>query len=201
MQITVNVIIMSLCKWAFAASVCATVVDPADIPLPHASIKIASLSEVARHYEGVTNDQGKVCMRAVPEGIYSVEASLGGFLNVRYYPVRINRTDAPNPVDLSFRLPISWVGEGLLVKESIISGSLKAENHGKSGIRICLFREGALLPTACDITDDIGEYAVAVQPGLYWVEMSTLDKNVLLRRKINLSVPGIYRDRLSLGKP
>jgi len=177
-----------------ADAICSKVVDPGDQPLPNAALKIVGLSDPARHYTGQTDREGKVCIGNIPEGLYSVEASMTGFLNVRYYPVRVV---FPREVHLEFRLPIGYIGEGGIAPESVLSGTLKRSGEPVGGIKICLFEGNSTTPTACDTTDDIGEYALTVAPGKYAVELSDRGKLQMPRRPIDLSVAGQYRDRLS----
>jgi hypothetical protein len=183
---------------ALADAICSKVVDPGDRPLPNAALKIVDLSDATKHYVGQTDREGNLCISKIPEGLYSVEASLPGFLNVRYYPVRVV---FPREVHLEFRLPIGYIGEGGIAPESVLNGTLKRGGEPAGGIKICLFDGASTTPSACDNTDDLGEYALTVAPGKYAVELSDRGKLKMPRRQIDLSVAGQYRDRLSLDAP
>ena len=179
----------------FGGTICSTVIDPGGLPLPNASTKILGLLSAPVRFSGLTDQSGKVCLTAVPEGLYAVEISLTGFLNVRYYPVRLL---ARNTANLTFTLPFGYIGEGGVVPESLVSGSLRRVDIAVSGVKICLFASDRSIPEACDITDDLGEYAISVAPGVYWVEISERGKQIQPRRRLDLSTPGRYRNRIGL---
>lgn len=92
-----------------ASELCVTVNDPEDLPLPHAWVNVTDRIAVKTYNES-TDSKGRTCL-TLPEGTYAVEAGLTGFLNVRYYPVRVTY---PNPLNLTFRLPFGDITEGPL---------------------------------------------------------------------------------------
>jgi hypothetical protein len=101
-----------------ASEMCVTVNDSEDRPLPNAWINVIELVAAsadhdlaAKSYNKSADSNGSACF-TLPEGTYSVEAGVMGFLNVRYYPVRLTY---PNPLALLFRLPIGDVTEGGVV--------------------------------------------------------------------------------------
>jgi hypothetical protein len=181
-----------------AGTICAYVADPGDQPLQHAAMSISSLSGGPQHFAGKSDRDGNVCIDHIPEGLYAVEVSLTGFMNVRYHPVRVV---FPSTVHLGFHLPLGNVNVDTFPVESTLSGTLKRKGEPAAGIKVCLFQSEATVPSVCDSTDEIGEYALVVPAGKYEVEMSDRGKVSAPRRSIDLSVAGLYRDRLSLDPP
>src|SRR5579859_6999405 len=82
---------MVLCSHyvVLGSSICVKVVDVIDAPLAQATVRIERLSNQLGSYAATTDSKGTACTGHLPEGLYSVEVSLVGFLNVRYYPVRV----------------------------------------------------------------------------------------------------------------
>ena len=185
-------------NFAWAGTICAHIVDPGDQPLPDAAVIVSSLSGGPQHYAAKADHDGSVCIDHVPEGLYAVEVSLTGFINVRYHPVRVV---FPNTVNLAFRLPFGNVNGDSFSVESTLSGTLKRKGVPFSGIKVCLFQREATVPSVCDNTDQVGEYALIVPAGKYDVEMSDRGKVLVPRRSIDLSVAGLYRDQLSIDAP
>lgn len=143
---------------------------------------------------------GKACIEHLPEGLCSVEASSSGsgFLNVKYYPVRVV---FPEDVNLSFRLPFGEIGEGGLLSEAILSGTLMDQGKPSGDVKICLFEGSKSLPFACTVTNDLGQYALIVPPGKYRLELSRAVARIFTAT-IAVPVPGYYRNRVSMpGTP
>jgi len=178
-----------------AGTICAYIADPGDQPLPQAILSISGLSGGPQRFSARADHDGNVCVGHIPEGLYAVEVSLTGFMNVRYYPVRVV---FPNTVHLAFHLPFGNVNADTFSTDSTLSGTLRRKGEPAAGIKLCLFQSEANVPSVCDSTDDIGEYALVVPPGKYEVEISDRGKLLVPRRPMDLSVPGLYRDRLSL---
>ncbi len=179
-----------------ASSLCAEVVDPTDAALRRAAVNVTSLVDTTVHFSAFTGPDGTVCIDQLPEGLYSVDASLEGFLVVKYYPVRITY---PQNVRLSFRLPFGEIKEGGVQPDAILSGTLRdAAGHPQGGIGICLFREN-LVPVSCVETNELGQYALDVSPANYRIELSK-QLRPLHSTMIDLTSPGFYRDRVFLPK-
>jgi hypothetical protein len=129
--------------YASAARLCVVVHDYADLPLSGAWVNIidvttakANAGSQAPSYSISTDAAGKAC-KTLPEGTYSVEAGLTGFLNVRYYPVRVA---LPYVVDLSYRLPNGPVGEGGVEQEAILSGTLRVDGKPLEDTKIWMWK-------------------------------------------------------------
>lgn len=177
-----------------ASSICVTVVDPIPLPLRGAVVKIVGLLEGDKRFATATDQQGRACTGDLPEGLYSVEVGLEGFLNVRYYPVRVV---FPKDQDLQFQLPFAEITEGGTHEESVLSGTLEEDSKPLSGIQMCLFEDARTSASACTTTNDLGQYALAVPPAIYWLELNKLSQNIT-RVKIDLSNSGYYRNKVSL---
>ena len=176
----------------FASELCATVMDYARLPLPSASITATNLT-TGRSYSARSDSKGMACLSDVPEGLYSVEASLAGFLHVKYYPVRA----VPFAKQaLSFWLPFAEIEEGGLGDESTLSGTLLRGIAPVQAAEVCLVAATGT-PRTCTLTNDLGEYALLVPAGVYLTEIHTKDGRVY-KSQIDMSAPGIYRNRLSL---
>ncbi|MBV8847779.1 MAG: carboxypeptidase regulatory-like domain-containing protein [Bryobacterales bacterium] len=181
-----------------ASSLCAKVVDIVELPLSNAVINVFGLDDPNNHFSAFTDPKGSVCISKLPDGLYAVEASLQGFLNVRYYPVRVT---FPDDVNLTFRLPFGEIREGGLRQDAVLTGTLGDRAHPESDLRICLFPVGQFVPAACSATNDLGQYALLVPPGKYRVEF-TKRQQTLSGTTLDLPSPGYYRNRVALpGTP
>jgi hypothetical protein len=140
-----------------------------------------------------TDSQGNACFLKIPEGLYSVEVNLRGFLTAKYYPLRVSY---PEMSGLTIRLPLSNVNEGGVAQEVTLSGTLRKNGEPAEAVSICLLRPNGD-QVACTITNDLGEYAIIAAPGVYQVELKPFSGDTY-RSKLDLSTPGaLYRDRLS----
>ena len=72
-----------------ASEVCVNVSDFSEQPLANAWINVTDLA-AGKIRSTQSDSKGSACLPGLPEGLYSVETGLTGFLNVRYYPVRIS---------------------------------------------------------------------------------------------------------------
>ena len=95
---------VGLCAPLLASTICVTVVDPSTLPIPSppgAHVRIVDLSNPDFMVSMVTDREGKACSEDLPVGLYYVEVNCGGFLNVRYYPIRVDPTE-----DVRLRVPL-----------------------------------------------------------------------------------------------
>jgi hypothetical protein len=175
-----------------AADLCATVLDITHLPLPSASVNVESLA-TGKAYLARADQRGTACL-SVPEGLYSVEASLTGFLHVKYYPVRATAEAKQN---LIFWLPLGEIREGPFGGDSTLSGTMLSRGAPIESADVCVIGPGGA-PRTCTVTNDLGEYALVVPPGAYETEIRTRDGHVY-RSRVDISTPGVYRNRLSLS--
>jgi hypothetical protein len=176
-----------------ASTLCVRVVDPANLPLPAAWVNIAELKTSAL-YTLQTDTAGKACATKLPEGLYSVEVGLTGFLNVRYYPVRVT-TDWTK--ELEFRLPLGEAIYESVSQEAIFSGTLKTDEGGLAGAKICVKGTANDRLITCTTTNDLGEYVLVVPPGSYNIELRAPGGRIY-QSKIAAPAVGQYRDRISI---
>ncbi len=183
---------------SYGAQLCVSVDDDSRLPLANAWVNVTALlppdGGVTGSHHGSTDSKGKACI-SLPEGMYSVEVGLIGFLNVRYYPVRVTY---PSVSQLSFRLPIGDVREGGVAPEAVLSGTLLYENKPVQDAKVCILQKTDAAAVACEVTNEFGEYALSVPPGDYNTVVRTTQGAVY---KSTISVPhsGTYRNRLAFG--
>jgi hypothetical protein len=174
----------------FASDLCVAVDDYADLPLPGASVTAIDLVKGGTRYDVKTDSKGRACLLKLPEGVYSVEAVLTGFMNVRYYPVRVVY---PDTTELSFRLPFSEITEGGFTREVVLSGTLRFQGKPLVNAEVCALESNG--KKSCTTATDIGEYALSLAPGSYDIQIRTFDGK-RLHSRVDLTTPGAYRDSL-----
>lgn len=174
-----------------AAELCVTVSDPASLPLPGAVVVAANLVTLKTQRVD-TDEKGQACLNLLPEGLYSVEVSLRGFLTVKYHPVRVSFSGTKR---LSAQLPFGELTEGGVLQESTLAGTLKDGDNLLVHAKICLFREGNARPEVCITTNELGEYGVIVVPAAYRFEIVAGGSKY--GGTIDAAVPGSYRIRLA----
>ena len=182
------------CNCLQASAICVNVKDFADQPLPGARATIVNLGTSAVTVIR-TGEGGSACTPQIPEGLYSVEVGLSGFLNVRYYPIRLSFPGRP---DLQFRLPFGEVTEGGIREDAVVSGTLKDRSGPVGRGEICLLEAAKGTEISCTTTNELGEYALSVPPGEYGVELKR-DGKLVQGSSIQLRSPGVYRDIITLG--
>jgi hypothetical protein len=179
------------------SSLCAkvTTLEPDMQSLPRATLEATDLDDPSIRYIATTDREGRACLEKVPDGLYSVEASAGGFMHVRYYPVRVA---SPRNISLAFKLPFGEVREGGVGADVIVSGTLRQSGAPLDGVRICLVREDKAEVEKCTDTNDIGQYALVITPGKYQVEIRRLQETIATST-VEFPAPGVYRNRLSIS--
>jgi len=185
---------VALCGPLLASKICVTVNDEADRFIAGATVGIADLAQPDSTVSIVTDGEGKACSDDLPVGLYDVEAGADKFLNVRYYPVDVARTGV---VRLTFWLPVSLAPvqpQPVEAAESTLLGTLPGNPWN---IRICLFKAQNETPVGCSTTDLNGEYALAVPPDVYRIEMGEIRSETIRTFTVDLSEARVYEDLLS----
>jgi hypothetical protein len=187
---------LTLSSSLMASSICATVKDISGRPVRSASIVAVNLLAPTSQFSTTVSPSGKACLERLPEGLYSVEAASPGLghLKVKYYPVRVTY---PDDVTLSFDLPIGEITEGLGLSEATLSGTLIRDGSPVESVRLCLFQGDRPSPVSCTVTNDLGQYALVVTPGVYRIEVNPREGKTK-KQQIDLSQPGYYRNLVSL---
>ena len=191
--VTVSLLALLVCAKLPASEVCVHVSDYADLPLHDARVTAIDL-KTGRVFNAQTGSAGSACLSSLQESLFSIEVGLAGFLNVRYYPVRVSAMASQR---LQFRLPFGEVHEGGLANEALLSGTLRQREAAVSGAKICLLTLNGGAPMACATSNDLGEYALALPPGSYEVEVTVPGKPTQ-RSKIDIPTAGVFRNRIAL---
>ncbi len=181
-----------------ASELCVQVNDPGDLPLPNAWVNVTAVMPSAGEanpatYHRTTNSKGRACL-SLPEGSYAVEVGMTGFLNVRYFPVRVIH---PHTKELSFRLPFGDINGDSVAMDATVSGILQLNGKPMQWAKVCLLQETGTDTVTCGTTNEFGEYALSVPLGTYKVEIRAVDGGVH-RSTIKIPRPGAYRNELTI---
>ena len=178
---------------ASSAELCIKVKDEIDLPLPGSWVHAVELT-TAKTYALSTDGKGRACFK-LPEGIYSIEAGYTGYLNVRYYPIRV--LIAKTLLDIEMRLPIGDITEGGVAQDAAFSGSVFIEDQSVKSGEVCLLHKETHTRVACGHTDEFGEFALSVPPGSYDVEIRT-PHGQLFSSTADIEASGFLRKRFAI---
>lgn len=93
---------------AWCGSFCISTMDAGSFPLPRATVTIIDL-EHGTIYRGETDLKGTYRSAELADGYYSIEVGgVAGFLNVKYYPLRIIGSDCKKA---AFTLPFGEIDQ------------------------------------------------------------------------------------------
>ncbi len=180
---------------AFDGLLCVEVRDPTRLPIPRAVVSATELGTWKRHTV-MTGDSGRACFASIPEGLYAVEAGTEGFVNVRYYPVRLR---FPFTQRHRFELPLGELREGGIPTESVISGTLRLEGEPVAWAKICIKAAGA--DQICTTSNSIGQYALFVPPAKYRADITRGGRpRIETVLTLDVSVAGTYIDKLLITR-
>lgn len=189
--LSIYIMLFVLCVLAEGASMCVYVSDPARLPLWNASISIIGMT-IDKQISIKSDKNGVACIDGIPEGLYAVEVSRAGFMNVRYYPIRVAPGRIAKP---HFTMPLGEISEGLGARDALLSGTLRVDGIYSPNATICLtLRDSASTPI-CTKSTDLAEYTISVMPGRYSAEVTTGTKT--LSMMLDLSSPGYYINKLT----
>ena len=183
-------LLIPLAHYASAAELCVTATDLAGGPLPGASVRVMDLSTVASR-NALTDSSGRVCIKSLAEGSYSVEVRLAGFLNTEYHPVVVT---ADRVRQVLAHLPFDEVTE-YVGQDAVLSGTLMGSAQLLVGAEICLYRGTQSKPDYCLKTDELGQYAGVVRPAKY--RFSVTSPSARFAGTLDLTTPGYYRNRIA----
>jgi hypothetical protein len=172
-----------------AAKICATVSDEMGQPLAGARLQASAISDGGAQWLARTDRSGRACL-TVPPGLIALEASLPGFLNVRYFPVRAQIDRSP---DFRIALPVGEVTEGPITGEAVIIGALGMKG---AGVQVCLRDSAGKVDVKCTVADEFGEYLLSVKPGIYFLA-ARANGAVLEEKRVDLRGGGYFRNLLS----
>ena len=178
-----------------ASELCVRVTDESSQPLPAAQVVVRELKTGMAREEMKTDPQGKACASNTPEGPYSVEASLEGFLHGLYFPVSVTYS---RPSLVVIRLPLGDVMEDTVSRNVTVSGSLFYKGVPVRYANICLrgIKDGYV---SCTKSNDLGEYAFLIPAGLYELNLTLPDGSPRSTR-LDFSTPGaVYRNAIRVS--
>lgn len=175
-----------------AASVAGSVKDQGGHPLRGATVSLTALSrnEPTRTVTG--DEAGQFRFTDLKNGAYSLEASVPGFVGVRYSPITIRYPFEPR---WEFVLPIGEGAEGGVYTKAELSGELFIGPEAVANAEIA-FRIGhSVFRTK---TNQLGQYAIALEPTNYRVTVHDSRGRLIFDEPLDISVTGDYKDPIVL---
>ena len=167
--------------------------DSSNAPIAGAIVMLQMIGKPSETFTTKTDKDGIYEFREVPDGNYSLEASMRGHVSVRYFPIRVR---FPFGFERDFRLPPDEVFESDAPGKAHVAGELKAGDKPIGGVNVCLRRRSE---QTCTTTNRLGQYSLLVQPGGWQaVVTSPKDKEVIWRQHMPLAKPGEYRDQIRI---
>lgn len=176
------------------AALSGRVVDEGGGPLPAATVTVHKLSGEQFEESSTTDAQGRYSFPELPDGEYSVDGALPGFVSNSYKPVRIY---FPAQVRWDFQLRLGGFGHDAVYSSSELVGELTSHRARVAGARICVTRVGQADRSICAVTNRLGQYFLDVPPAIYLVTVET-GAVALSNQRLDLSVAGSYRNKIAL---
>ena len=168
--------------------------DTFNTPLGGATVILRAVNRPAELHIAKTNKDGVYEFREVPDGTYWLEASMAGYVSVRYHPVRILY---PFGYEQDFRLPRDEVYEMEAPDKAHVAGELRPGGNPLGGVQVCLGRgREEHFVTA----NRLGQYSLLVAPGR-WRATVKNRKEILWRQDLALGRPGEYRNAIRIRPP
>ena len=181
---------------ANGATVCVSVLDPAEFPIEGAEVRVQERSaSLIRQIE--TSEYGTACIADLPEGDYSVEAIMEGFYSVTYRPVSL--TDS-GPRLLGFKLDFANPPASQdLADTALLAGVLLENVTLTASSRICIREQDAAPDEAeCQVTKNgLGGYRFYLPSGSYIVDINYDER--AYQSTIDIVAPGFYRNVLRIS--
>lgn len=169
-----------------AVEVSGRVVDESGFALPGASVLITNAPNGTETFQATTKEDGSYSVANVPFGTYSMQASVPGFVSVRYEPLEIRYLT----FRFDFHLPLGPGNEGGVSTAAMLIGTLRSGSRRLGAATLCLNGDGI---KRCTTANQIGEYQVSIAPGRYSAVVKQGDE-VLWHQEIELPRPAEYRD-------
>lgn len=181
--------------WLEAAALSGRVHDEVGRPLAWASVSVHKLSGEPFDQTLQTNEHGIYSFAELPDGTYSIEGGLEGFVSTSVKPVRVF---FPAEVHWTFILRVADLGtEGGVSVSSDLVGELKRGGKNVPNTRVCLTRSDGPGGPVCTVTNRLGQYFLAVTPGVYEVTINCRDFPET-KKRLDMSTAGTYRNRITL---
>ncbi len=166
--------------------------DASNAPIFGATVTLQMIARPSETFTTKTNKDGVYEFPEVPDGNYSIEASVKGHITVRYFPVRIRY---PFGYERDFRLPADEIYETDVADKAHVAGELHLADRPVGGVRVCLRHRG---DEACTVTNRLGQYSLLVRPGRWQVVVIQRDHEIIWRQGLFLPKPGEYRDQIQI---
>ena len=163
-------------------------------PLRDATVRLHKLSGEQFDESSQTNSEGHYFFREVPDGEYSVEGSLTGFVSVSYKPIRIY---FPANVECNFVLRAAAFGGDAVYSTSELVGELRWRGDRVPIAKICLATAAEPSRQACTTTNRLGQYFLDVTPAVYIVTVDN-EAGLHVRQRLDMSAAGEYRNKIVL---
>jgi hypothetical protein len=141
-----------------------------------------------------TDSGGSYSFPELPDGEYSVEATMRGFMGVSYKPVRIY---FPAQVRRDFVLAVAFVGGDAVYASSQLVGELMWKGARVPRANICLSRLDGPYRPICTTTNRLGQYYLDAPPEKYNITVNG-DGGLSSSQPLDLSAAGEYRNKIAL---
>lgn len=163
--------------------------DTSNAAIAGATVTLQMLGKPTESFTTKTDKDGIYAFPEVPDGNYTIEASMKAHVSVRYFPIRILY---PFGFERDFRLPADEVYESDAPDKAHVAGELKIAEKPLGGASVCLKRRQEHV---CTTTNRLGQYSLLVQPGTWQVVVTApKEKETFPRQYLQLRKPGEYRD-------
>ena len=187
---------------AVGGNLCVTTKDPTGQPLPGVTVMITKQKDAAASIpfdvtQTRTDSNGKACFFQIPDGSYSVELTMHGFLTATYRPVRV---DILRPALFEMVMLFGQVIELDVSRIARISGVLRFRNETNAEARICVYDNDSRNLVNCSRSDRFGQFGLLVEPGTYFIEVTRKD-TVYLRKSVTIPNAGTFRDLIPSELP
>ena len=187
---------------AVGGNLCVTTKDPAGQTLPGVTVMITKQKDAAASIlfdvtQTRTDSNGKACFLKIPDGSYSVELTMHGFLTATYQPVRV---DILRPALFEMVMLFGQVIELDISRIARISGVLRFRNETNAEARICVYDDDSRLLVNCSRSDRFGQFGLLVEPGTYLIEVTRKD-TVYLKKSVTIPDAGTFRDLIPSELP
>lgn len=171
------------------------VVDETGGPLPGAKVTAHKVSGEQFDESSQTDSQGRYSFPELPDGEYSIEGTLAGFVSVSYKPVRIY---FPAQVAWNFVLSVAAFGGDAVYASSELVGELRWKGARVSRANVCLITPGGPHRPVCTATNRLGQYFLDVPPGTYIVTVDG-EGGLKSRQPLDMTAAGEYRNKITLS--
>jgi hypothetical protein len=169
------------------------VVDETGGPLPAATVSVRKLSGEQFYQSSQTDSQGHYSFPELPDGEYSVEGALTGFVSVLYKPVRIY---FPAEVRWDFVLSVAGFGGDAVYASSELVGELLWRGVRMPTASICVTRADEPPHPTCTVTNRLGQYFLDLPPAIYIVSIDC-GRGLQAKDRLDLRTAGQYRNKIT----